>query len=86
MQPARDLQNIWIKFDHVKCADGWTTMAYHVYNHVYCKVLIIVICDMQFEDSEAQWLVWTKLNETMLKHRFPKPNFKGFMANNAQIN
>jgi hypothetical protein len=28
--------------------------------------------------------MWTKLNETMLKHEFPKPNFKGFMANNTQ--
>jgi len=30
--------------------------------------------------------MWTKLNETMLKHKFPKPNFKGLMANNTQIN
>jgi hypothetical protein len=28
----------------------------------------------------------TKLNEMMLRHEFPKPNFKGFMANNAQAN
>jgi hypothetical protein len=30
--------------------------------------------------------VWTKLNEMMLKHMFPKPNFKGFMAENAKPN
>jgi hypothetical protein len=30
--------------------------------------------------------MWTKLNEMMLKHMFPKPNFKGFMANIAQAN
>jgi len=30
--------------------------------------------------------MWTKLNEMMLKHGFPKPNFKGFMADNAQAN
>jgi len=30
--------------------------------------------------------MWTKFNETMLKHEFPKPNFKGFMADNAQAN
>jgi hypothetical protein len=30
--------------------------------------------------------MWTKLNETMLKHGFPKPNFKGFMANGAEAN
>jgi hypothetical protein len=30
--------------------------------------------------------MWTKLNETMLKHGFPKPNLKGFMVNNTQAN
>jgi hypothetical protein len=30
--------------------------------------------------------MWTKLNEIMLKHGFPKSNFKGFMANNTQAN
>ncbi len=30
--------------------------------------------------------MWTKFNETMLKQKFPKPNFKGFMVNNAQTN
>ncbi len=43
-------------------------------------MMIIVVCDMQSKDTETQ------LNETMLKHGFLKPNFKGFMANNAQGN
>jgi len=30
--------------------------------------------------------VGTKFNEIMLKHGFPKLNFKGFMANNTQAN
>jgi hypothetical protein len=30
--------------------------------------------------------MWTKLNETMLKHKFPKPNFKGSMVNNTKAN
>jgi hypothetical protein len=30
--------------------------------------------------------MWTKLNEMMLKHMFPKSNFKGFMVNNTQAN
>jgi hypothetical protein len=30
--------------------------------------------------------MWTKLNVTMMKHIFLKPNFKGFMANSAQVN
>jgi hypothetical protein len=73
-------------FDHMKCVVGWTTMACHVYNPMYCKMLTITICDMQCKDIEAQQLMWTKLNETMLKHKFPKPNFKGFMADNTQAN
>ncbi len=28
-------------------------------------------------------IMWTKLNDIMQKHNFPKLNFKGFMANNA---
>jgi hypothetical protein len=31
---------------------------------------------MQFEDSKTQQLMWTKLNEMMLKHSFPKPNLR----------
>ncbi len=30
--------------------------------------------------------MWTKLNDMMQKHNFPKSNFKGFMVNNAQAN
>jgi len=30
--------------------------------------------------------MWTKLNDTMQKHDFPKPNFKGFMVDSAQAN
>jgi hypothetical protein len=58
-------------------------MVCHVYDPTYCKVLTIMVCDMQFEDIEVQRLMWTKLNETMLKHEFPKPSFKGFMADSA---
>ncbi len=39
-----------------------------------------MVCDMQSKDTEIQ------LNETMAKHGFPKPNFKGFTADNTQIN
>jgi hypothetical protein len=61
-------------------------MACHVYNLVYCKVLIIVVCDMQSKDIKAQRLMWTKLNETMLKHGFLKSNFKGFIIDISQTN
>jgi hypothetical protein len=49
-------------------------------------MMTIAICDMQFEDTKAQQIMWTRLNDTMQKHGFPKLNFKGFMANSAQLN
>ncbi len=30
--------------------------------------------------------MWTKFDETMVKHTSPKPNFKGFMVDNVQAN
>jgi hypothetical protein len=48
--------------------------------------MTIAICDIQFEDINAQQITWTKFNETMLKHGFPKPNFKIFMVDSAQAN
>ncbi len=86
MLPSRDLQNAWIMFDHVKRVVGWTTMTCHVYDSAYCKVMTIVVCDMQFEDTEAQQIMWPKFNDIMQKHGFPKPNFKGFMVDNTQAN
>ncbi len=83
MQLVRDLQNAWIMFDHVKCVVGWTTIACHVYNLAYCKVITIVACDMQCEDMKAQQVMWTKLNDIMQKHVFPKLDFKGFMVDSA---
>jgi len=41
-------------FDHVKRVVGWTTMACHVYNLAYCKMMTIVICDTQSKDIKAQ--------------------------------
>jgi hypothetical protein len=52
----------------------------------YSKRMTIVVYDMQFENTQAQHVMWTKLNDTMLKHGFPKLNFKGFMDNNTQAN
>ncbi len=61
-------------------------MVYHVYNLVYCEMMTMAICDMQSKDTEVQQIMWTKFNETMLKHKFPKSNFKGCMANITQAN
>ncbi len=84
MQLVGDLQNVWIMFDHVKHVASWTTMFCHVYDSTYCKMMTIVICDMHSKDKEVQQVMWTKLNDTMLKHKVLKLNFKGFMVDNAQ--
>jgi hypothetical protein len=54
--------------DHVEHVAGWTTMACHVYDLPYCKVMTIVVCDMSSEDMEAQKIIWIKINDMMLKH------------------
>jgi hypothetical protein len=51
IQPSDDMQNAWVMFNHVKCVQAWMTMACHVYNIVYCKVMIIASYDMQFKDT-----------------------------------
>jgi hypothetical protein len=46
MQLGGDLQDAWIMFDHVKRIKHWTTMACHVYDFVYYRVMTIAVCDM----------------------------------------
>jgi hypothetical protein len=58
-------------------------MVCRVYDPTYCKVMTIAICDMQPKDIEVQQVMWTKLNDMILKHEFSKLNFKGFMVNSA---
>jgi hypothetical protein len=41
-------------FDHVKLVADWTTIACHVYDLAYYKMMSITICDMQYENIEAQ--------------------------------
>jgi len=65
MQPIGDLPNSWIMLDHVKRVASWTTMACHVYDLAYCKAMTIDVCDIQFQDTKAQQVMWTKLNDTM---------------------
>jgi predicted AAA+ superfamily ATPase len=43
MQLGYKLQNAWMMFDHIKHVQGWTTMAYHIYDRAYCKVMMIII-------------------------------------------
>jgi hypothetical protein len=69
MQLGDDLQNVWMMLNHVKHVQGWTTMACHVYDPIYCKVMTIVICDTQFEDTKAQCILWRKLNTIVEKKK-----------------
>ncbi len=70
-------------FDHVKRVQGWTTMVGHIYDPIYCKVMTIMICDMQFENIEAQCILWRKLNAIIERKGLHKFVFKGFKANGA---
>lgn len=47
MQVRGDMKNSWIIFCHVKRLKDLTTLACHVYDNKYCKVLLIAFCDMQ---------------------------------------
>lgn len=86
MQFSRDFQTTWKMFDHVKYVNEWTTLAYHVIDLVYCKMMIITIFDMQLKDMDTQCAMWQKLNKVTVKHGVLHPNFKGFMANGVQTN
>jgi len=48
--------------------------------------MFIDICKMQFEDTEAQCILWQKLNAIILKNGVTNPNFKGFMLDNVEAN
>lgn len=86
MQPGGDLQNAWIMFDHVKRVKDWTSMACHVYDATYCRVMTIAVCDMQSEDVAAQIIFWNNLNAVVARHNVSNVQFKGFMADSAQAN
>lgn len=86
MQPGGDLEDAWIMFDHVRRVKLWTTIACHVYDTTYCRVMTIAVCDMQSEDVIAQCDFWKNLNVVMGRHGTPLPYFKGFMADSAQAN
>jgi hypothetical protein len=86
MQPGEDLQNAWMMFDHVKWVRQWTTMACHVYDSTYCRIMTIASCDMQSDDCDAQIIFWKNLNVVMKRNGVVHTNFKDFMADNVQAN
>lgn len=47
MHVGGDMENLWIMFDRIKLLKDWTTLACHVYDDKYCKILMIACCDMQ---------------------------------------
>jgi hypothetical protein len=73
-------------FDHVKPVKHWITMAYHVYDSAYCRVMTIAVCDMQSEDAATQMVLWKNLNDVMARYDIHEPKFKGFMTDSAQAN
>jgi len=74
------------KRESLEYMDEWSTMAYHVYNLQYKKVLTIAMSDMQSKDIKVQVQCWRNLNIVMARHRVDQSNFKGFMANNTMAN
>ena len=86
MQVGKNMENSWIMFNHVKRVKDWTTIACHVYDSQYCKVLTIACCDMQSKDGTTQIYFWENLNVVMVENDVSKVNFKRFMTDNAQAN
>lgn len=72
--------------DHVKRLNDWTTFTCHMYNSKYCKVFIIVCCNMQSKDGATQILFWENLNLVMADNGVLNVNFKGFMVDTTQAN
>jgi hypothetical protein len=46
MQVGRDIEHLQIMFNYMKWVKDWTTIACHIYESKYCKVLSIACCDM----------------------------------------
>ncbi len=52
------LHGTWLMFDHWTRVLVWSTMACHVSDPNYVRVMTVTICDMQLEDVEFQVLMW----------------------------
>jgi hypothetical protein len=72
-------------FDHVRHVQRWMTMAYHVYDPIYYKVMTNVVYDIQFQDIEASCMMWRKLNVVINDKGMGTLMFKGFMADIVQV-
>jgi hypothetical protein len=86
MQPGGDLENAWMMSNHVKWIKGWTTMAAHMYDGTYQRVMTIACCDFQSEDNDAQVFFSLNLNHVMARHGIPHATFISSMADSVQAN
>ena len=73
-------------FNHVKRVVGWTLLGAHVYDHIYCKVMTICVCDMMCKMADAQEQMWLSMLALLKQHGLEDVNFKGFMADSAYAN
>ena len=71
MQPSGDLEHTWIMFDHVKRVTNWITMACHVYDATYQRVMTIACYNFQSENKNIQIILWKNLNHVMARHGVP---------------
>jgi len=73
-------------FDHCKHVEGWTTMACHVYDPIYFRVMTIVMFDMQVKDVEFKVFMWWAPLRVMKINGVDNLQFKGFIVNIVQVN
>ena len=86
MRPGGNLQEMWVRFDHVHRVPGWPTMSAHVYDPFMRELLTIATCEFRVEDRCAQIEFWKMLNTVVQQSGFPIPEFRGFMADEANAN
>ena len=86
MQLGGNPEHAWLMSDHIKRVNVWTTMACHIYDSTYQRVMTIAYCNFQSEDKDAQVIFWKNLNHVMARDGVLNLQFKGFMADSTQAN
>ncbi|MCO5593623.1 hypothetical protein L7F22_047638 [Adiantum nelumboides] len=86
MRLGGPLEKQFVHFDHVHRTSGWTTMSAHVYHPFVRELLTIAVGEFKVENTNAQVLFWTLMNERLQQCGFESAEFAGFMADEAQAN
>jgi hypothetical protein len=73
-------------FDDVKPVQGWMNMACHVYNLVYHKKYDHCYLWYAIKGQQNPMYIVEAIEHSCFIERSTNPNFKGFMANNAEEN